>query len=194
MIGNDIVDLADTDSFVGGLHPRYLDRVFSLGERSVILASTDLGVALWAHWAAKESAFKAVNRVDPSIRFTPSSFETSLNESFTEGCVTHRHLALTVELDRTRDWIHAVSHLSRTNERDTVYAVDRVPAAEDPSKSVRSLARRELARTFSCSPDRFEISHSRPPELFIDGGNSNVVLSLSHHGRWAAYAALSSDA
>ncbi len=64
-IGNDVVDLSDPETRQQGLHPRFDERVFDPRERALLGDSDSPHVLRWAFWAAKESAYKALKRLDP---------------------------------------------------------------------------------------------------------------------------------
>src|SRR5262245_4667090 len=77
-IGNDVVDLGDPEALPGGPHPRFPSRVCNEQELCRIYAATDPMRMLWTHWAAKESAFKAMRKADPAVAFLPRSFRVEL--------------------------------------------------------------------------------------------------------------------
>ena len=72
MLGNDIVDLRDADAQPGSFRPRFDDRVFSSQERSQIAADPNPLARRWAHWAAKEAAYKLAKQHDSRFVFSPS--------------------------------------------------------------------------------------------------------------------------
>jgi len=61
-LGNDIVDLSDPRHAGKSGEERFLERVFGANERKSIRAAADPDLAVWARWAAKESAFKTVSK------------------------------------------------------------------------------------------------------------------------------------
>ena len=64
LVGNDVVDLHDPQSQPEALHPRFDARVFSLGEREALGASSSPHSLRWSLWAAKESAYKLAKKLD----------------------------------------------------------------------------------------------------------------------------------
>ena len=62
VVGNDVVDLSDPRWAHKEGDERFLARVFTPSERRAIEAAPDPARALWAHWAAKEAAFKVVSK------------------------------------------------------------------------------------------------------------------------------------
>ena len=72
LVGNDVVDLHDSESRPGALHPRFDVRVFTPDEREALSAAAY--PLRWTLWAAKESAYKVAKKLDPTVRFLPRDF------------------------------------------------------------------------------------------------------------------------
>ena len=79
-VGNDIVDLKEPDNCGKSGDDRFLGRVFTPEERDRIVAAACPDQLLWAFWAAKEAAYKAVSRDDPSICSTPRRYGVALDD------------------------------------------------------------------------------------------------------------------
>ena len=77
-VGNDVVDLDDPETRIEALHPRWAERVFTEAERRALAASRVRHRLHWALWAAKESGYKALRRLDPAAVFSPRAFEIEL--------------------------------------------------------------------------------------------------------------------
>lgn len=73
MLGNDVVDLRDVDAQPETFRPRFDERVFSPLERRAIERDAAPHSRRWAHWAAKEAAYKLARQVDPTFVFSPVS-------------------------------------------------------------------------------------------------------------------------
>jgi len=204
VIGNDVVDLRDADSQPESFSPRFDARVFDDVERRAIERDPRPLARRWAHWGAKEAAYKLARQVDPRFVFAPirlvarfeaapaapgrrlvragrltlppvagaSGREVELRSFEAPDCV---HV---IALPAGADW-EAVE--SRVTER-------RADDAE-PGDAVRRLARREVARSVAVPEARLTIGRrGRIPTLELDGEATALSLSLSHHGRWIAYA------
>ena len=63
-LGNDVVDLTSPRCLGKASHTRFLERVFSPGEREILgsLPSADQNPALWLFWAGKEAIFKSATK------------------------------------------------------------------------------------------------------------------------------------
>lgn len=191
MVGNDVVDLRDPETRLEGLHPRFEERVFSASERRALAASPERHRLHWALWAAKESAYKAWKRLDPATVFAPRELEVELapvpvsSAGAAAGVVRHHGRTLDVELLFGDDHVHAVA-LSRGNGQRILAAVS--TATDEPGAAVRRCAAAAIARALALEPERLRIT-GRPPEVRHLDDPLDVVLSLSHHGRFVAFAA-----
>ena len=73
-VGNDVVDLKETGNRGKSRDERFLDRVFTPEERSLLAGAACPDALLWALWAAKEAAYKAVSRDDPGVCSIPRRY------------------------------------------------------------------------------------------------------------------------
>ncbi len=193
-LGNDVVDLADPETRLSGLHPRFAERVFTTAERDALQAtrwSREWSGTHWAFWAAKESAFKALKRLAPATVFSPREFEVTLAPlpgpdaaGVATGWVLHRGQRLALELRHDGASVHAIA--SSADARAAVlWRVER--AAGDPSAAVRRLAADTIGSALGLDPAQLRIV-DRPPVATHRGRPLSVELSLSHHGRFVAFA------
>lgn len=74
MLGNDIVDFSDEALQEKHKDLRFLDRVFTEEEKAAILMAENGSKLLWTLWSAKEAAFKACQKRNPHIIFSPKNF------------------------------------------------------------------------------------------------------------------------
>ena len=79
-VGNDIVDLKEPDNCGKSGDERFIRRVFTSEERDRIVGAACPDQLLWAFWAAKEAAYKAVSRDDSSICSTPGRYSVVLDD------------------------------------------------------------------------------------------------------------------
>jgi phosphopantetheinyl transferase (holo-ACP synthase) len=189
-VGNDVVDIRHPLCQPDAIHPRFDIRVFSSRENALLATSTLVHLTRWTLWAAKESAFKACRKLDGQVRFFPRDFEVHLSGEWAE--VTHRLGHFDVWLDRTDDWVHALT--SQTGEKPD-FRIDGDSSA-DPggekrhsSEWVRRLAQSALGAFLDLSPSEVEIfSTDRIPLAQRKGVPLPFDLSLSHDGRFVSCA------
>ena len=110
-LGNDIVDLNDSDADIQSIHPRFIERALNDQELLDIRDKTSqiTKEILWTYWAAKESAYKALKRLIPKIPFTYKKF--SYNPLSNK--VAYEQYELECEIDNDPNYVHAVSYASR---------------------------------------------------------------------------------
>jgi hypothetical protein len=78
-LGNDVVDLEALENRGKSGDRRFLDRVFTVQECRLISAAVRPDTLLWALWAAKEAAYKAVSRDDPTVCSIPRRYPVLLD-------------------------------------------------------------------------------------------------------------------
>ncbi len=192
-VGNDVVDLADPETRLGGLHPRFAARVFSAGERELLEASRSGPALPWALWAAKESAYKALKRLAPETVFSPKEFEVGLSPLPPEGAggvaagwVVHRGRRFDLEVHLDGASVHAVARIGEAPAgAGVLWKVGR--AVGDPGVAVRRLAATAIGSALGLDPAGLRIVR-RPPVATHPDGRLAADVSLSHHGRFVAFA------
>lgn len=197
MIGNDVVDLDDGDSLPGARHRSFDARVFSCGERELLARSAHPDRTRWVLWAAKESAYKAARRLDPTTVFAPSRFVVALHAQ-DRATVTAAGRCFAVDVIATRHYVHAVAYSPSVVATRICIAVSRLgsdtidASCGRPGVAVRKLALAALAKTLGVAADQLAIGADprdrRIPTLLMRAHRRPIALSLSHHGRFVAFA------
>jgi hypothetical protein len=191
-VGNDVVDLGDPETRLRGLHPRFAERVFSNAERVLLEASGSPHALHWAFWAAKESAYKALKRLAPETVFGPKELEVDLAPlpvagagGVAAGWVFHhgRRFELEIRLDGAS--VHAVARSADASGTDVLWKVER--ASGDPGVAVRRLAASAIGSALGLDPTDLRIVR-RPPVATHRDRRLAAEVSLSHHGRFVAFA------
>jgi phosphopantetheine--protein transferase-like protein len=194
LVGNDVVDLGDPEADPAGLHPRFAERVLAPEERRAVRSSADPARALWTYWAAKESACKVLRKLEGGAVFSPSSLVVEIEErngGRLRGRVRCKDRVFRLEVEERAAWTHALATASPPGSREALIltGVSRRPPRQDPSAALRSATTAALSRRLGWAAGSLRIAGSRPPTLLLRGREAGVDLSLSHHGRWMAYAA-----
>jgi hypothetical protein len=203
MLGNDIVDLRDVDANPETFRPRFDARVFAPVERRAIERDANAQARRWAHWAAKEAAYKLAKQIDPDFVFSPSKLVAYFTEAFDQpGGRLQRRGTLTFETAlgseirelelrsfETFDWVHVLALPAGADWEAVVSAVEPLEDSVDSSVAVRMLATRRIAQNLGVESERIAIGRrGRIPTLEIDGAPSTLAISLAHHGGWVACA------
>jgi phosphopantetheine--protein transferase-like protein len=198
-VGNDIVDLAAPGNLGKSGDGRFLGRVFTAEERAFIAGSARPDTLLWALWAAKEAAYKAVSRGDPAVCSIPRQYRVVLDRGNAERTVAlltgkvitpRGELALRIAL--TADWVHALAAESGAALERLCQRVDDLDGAGDPSAFVRKTLLREIARFLGCAACDLSVIKDPgglgTPRVLFRGRVLTAEVSLSHDGRFAAFA------
>ena len=199
-VGNDIVDLADAENIGKSRDKRFCRRVFNVEELSMIAGSARPDSFLWAIWAAKEAAYKAISRSDPAVCSIPKKYPVIIEAESVrgisiclEGKVATPRGELIVNISMDEDMVYAVAALTAEALRRIVSRVERLDAAKDDSSDIaRKISLEEIAQCLGCRTDDLSIvkKKRRPgaPFIIFRGNELPAEISLSHDGRFVAFA------
>lgn len=176
-VGNDVVDLEDPETL--GAHPRFAERIGATGGD------------VWFQFAAREAAFKALRKIAPEIRPIPRRFVVSA-EGDRVAC---GDASVRIRCERSAAFVHVVAWSGAST---ILHGVEAVAPDEDASVRVRLLLREGVGRRLGLDPARLRVVREPdpsswdgrgPPLLCLDDAPLDVDVSLSHHGRFVAWAA-----
>lgn len=198
-MGNDIVDLKEPENIGKGRDNCFLGRVFTEEERERISGSTFPDQFLWALWAAKEAAYKAVSRVNPAICSIPRRYHVVLTTEDTlkqsvrlVGKVITSHGELAIRIDANKELVHAVAAGSESDLGRICRRIDRLDCTDEPALFVRKNIIRTIARCIGCPAHRLRIVKDSAgpgaPSVFLGGKLLTPWISFSHDGRFTAFA------
>ncbi len=74
LLGNDVVDLKEEGAGLKHRDSRFLGRICTFEEVACIRSAPLPALALWMIWAAKESIFKVMKKLDPELVFSHRDF------------------------------------------------------------------------------------------------------------------------
>ena len=189
-VGNDVVDLADPEARLSGLHPRWGERVFCAAERKALDASRSRHLLHWTLWAAKESAYKARRRLEPRAVFSPKDYEIELSSlpapaGVARGRAFYRSEVFDLEVRLHGESVHSVATSEDEAGARVLGKVEET--SDDPGVAVRRLAVGALGPALGLGPVGLRIVR-RPPVAIDRDRRIEVAVSLSHHGRFVAFA------
>jgi len=203
-IGNDIVDLSDSGNMGKSRDKRFLQRVFTEAERACITTAAAPDVILWALWAAEETAYKVVRKIDPSVASTPRLYPVVMSPDEHDparfGMVYTPQGPVVIRVAIAPDHLHCIGATPLPDILDHVlWGVERLCQEEDggdpdPSLAVRRLAGRCLAELLHASSADIAIRRCQDihglgaPRLYLKGKRAPFDLSFSQDGAFVAYA------
>lgn len=211
-VGNDIVDLTNPETKKKSQDIRFINRVFTQGEKEQIFSSTNADFMLWALWAGKESAYKVVSKFCPDISSVPREYDVSFDEDvmqLSRGCFGRYTLSgavrtpcgsILIKTYQTHDSVHCIGASGSPGNVDTItWGVKRIGRRPDftphfESFAVREAAKNHLSLYLNRKPDEIEIRRPKgerdlgAPIVYVDDSPAEVDISLSHEGEFVAYA------
>lgn len=209
-LGNDIVDLADSENIGKSRDERFCRRVFNPRELSSITGSERPDSILWALWAAKEAAYKALSRYDPSVCSIPKKYPVIIEAEAGAGAFAFREgvsdqtlqgkvitpqgeLFLDIRININEAMLHVIADESAEALTRIVVRVERLAVSgDDPSEFVRKILLDEIAKRLCCSLGDLAVGKEGQgpgaPFLFFRGSRLPAEISLSHDGRFVAFA------
>jgi len=221
--GNDIVDLNVPGTINRGKDERFLAKVLTCAENEVLKKCSDPDRFLWAFWAAKETAFKAVSKTVSGISSSPKRYPVAWDRikeignceagssedriyatEIYDGRVETPARPVAVRAFFSSSHIHCVGTTGGAKGLDILCFSDArivskgiMPTPEEQSLRGRKMACQDLADFLGLLPGGVTIQRNRnkkgrpgPPRVYINQRKTNISISLSHHGRYAAFAFL----
>jgi hypothetical protein len=155
--------------------------------------------ALWSLWACKEAAYKVIKKSFPDTAFIPRRWQAVFNKSqseFSEGEVTVPGKdAVFIRLFSNSEYVHCIGADSLAALYKLIWKVDELPKEENNSSLFsRQCLVQNLAQYFSLNLQQIKIKRKRengelqPPRVYLNGKKTDIDISLSHDGRFVAYA------
>ena len=209
VVGNDVVDLRQPDTWQKSRDRRFVQRVFLPEEEARIYNDPDPDGCLWMFWAAKETAYKIFSKENPSISSSPLKYKTELlGEMSLPGYSHDRHLTCTVTtlcgsavviIYTKRDYLHAFGSFGDGrmlgNMHLRVFRLEEECGKKGRTDSVvvRNVLRNYLGRYWNISPSCISVRREKnerglgAPYIYINGKRAPADISLSHHGRYGAF-------
>lgn len=199
-VGNDVVDLGDPENIGKSGDRRFCRRVFNTAELALIAAFPEPDTLLWALWAAKEAAYKAISRDNPSVCSIPRRYPVTLAMASgrsaslpIRGTVETPLGVVFVRIFVENGALHALAAASVEGLNRAVFRVEMLPGrGDDPSLLAREILREGIAGFLDCPVDQLSIlkEKERPwaPYITRDGIRLQAGPSLSHDGRFVAVA------
>ncbi len=208
-VGNDIVDLKDFHARGKAGDFRFVERVLTLDEQMQLINSDNPNSLIWAFWSAKETAFKAISKSYPDVSSAPRRYAVSFDSAknnLTSGSVATPHGIVNVTITFNNDYVHCfgvgdnceISNKIEFGICDIGDDLRKNPLehAKTESRMVREFTKNRIASCLMISPLEIDIirpetpNGKAPPEVYINRKKTHIDISLSHDGRFVAYAFL----
>jgi phosphopantetheinyl transferase (holo-ACP synthase) len=194
------VDLRDAANKDKSRDSRFLKKILTDAEIDDVKHAENSDQLLWSLWACKETAYKVIKKISPETVFVPRRWPTvfkKITSEYAEGEVgIWGEGGVFVRLFSRSDHVHCVGSDDQSILDQLIWNTHPLPVKEKipPSLFVRRCIGQNLAEYFRRDFDAVEIRRERwknelkPPGVYLDGQKTNIDVSLSHDGRFVAYA------
>ncbi|MBF0225443.1 MAG: 4-phosphopantetheinyl transferase family protein [Desulfobacterales bacterium] len=209
-VGNDIVDLKSPHAIGKSWDDRFVRRVFTDQEQAIIYDSELPDQMVWALWAAKESAYKAISKLNlTTITSAPARYQVNFNsedlQPVTFGIVVPPFGIdnVYVLIQMTDTYIHCMASTQIIPFIEYLHhGIASLPSGVNPvfgqssafeSDLVRRLAIQKIAHELNISPGIVSIQNIRDyrglniPKIYIEYRPTTIDISFSHDGNYVAY-------
>jgi hypothetical protein len=162
---------------------------------------------LWALWASKEGAYKAISKSNPDISSSPRRYRVKFLDDDPESCIGRADGAALSGLVETPAgevsfrtfitprYVHCLAMAGVCLPDETLtFQVLSLQDRPDLSSSLRWAAAERLASLLRVSPSVIEIHRARtpqgygPPRVLVAEQETSIDISLSHDGHYGAFA------
>jgi phosphopantetheinyl transferase (holo-ACP synthase) len=207
-LGNDIVDLLSPYVRGKSRDVKFVRRILTIEEQETVLQSADPDSLLQVYWAAKETAYKAIVKTYPDVSSAPRRYPVFLStperRRNIRGYVQTPAAVVPITVIWHREFVHCLGAAPFPSVEKILYGIkkldDRMPlnfrgSSEAVSREARAFAKRKIASALSVHTDKIVITTdsragSSFPEVYLDMKKTDIDISLSHDGRFIAYALL----
>ncbi len=193
MIGNDIIDIKETKRCTNWERPRFLQKIFTTEEQSIIKASADPFTSVWQLWSMKESAYKVFIQAGGNRSFQPTKLECRLHTS-TIGNVTIENTILHTNTTIHSEYIFSTATKMSTDPETSIFKIIDTTSAQQShfmyNQIVSEFAKKHLLSLEDLSLQK---TIAGVPKLYYKKKCLDVSISMSHHGRYGAYSTLTNE-
>lgn len=217
-VGNDVVDLNLKEIADKYRDARFVRRVFTPLEQQIIQTSKNSNRMLWILWASKETAYKIISKKNDGTPFVHKRFQiksvTGNSPSTVLTQVHYQNQRINVKVRCSKQSLHATGVITAKTEPSVEYyysavkypkvakafnesnfsPLERESIRSSESMWVRHYAKKDLSRRLGIPFAALTILRRRAsnkwaaPEVYVNHVRAPIDISLSHHGRWVAWA------
>jgi phosphopantetheinyl transferase (holo-ACP synthase) len=194
------VDLKEPANAGKSKDSRFLKKILTNAEIEFVQNAENPDAALWSHWACKETAYKIIKKSCPDTAFLPRQWQVIFNKTqstYSDGeVIIPGKDRVYIHLFSTSQYVHCIGSDCLTALDELIWSVDVLPEKEkiNPSLYLRYCLGQSLAKHFSLNFHYIKIKRTRengelqPPRVYVSGRKTDIDISLSHDGRFVAYA------
>ena len=187
MIGNDIVDLKHIES--NWKRPGFLDKVFSFSEQEYIRTSENQHTMVWLLWSMKEAAYKVYVQQHGKPFFNPKRLQCELISEGTGKVYIDNQIYFTTSA-RSKDYVYTVAKQDLNAPIHTKVFKSEITTYKTQSAVLKQQALKTISEAQGIPMNALSIKKNTLgiPKIFYTSEQRSIVVSLTHCGRFSAYA------
>ncbi len=179
MIGNDIVDIQLAHIQSNWQRRGWMQKIYTPKEQNLILKSTNPEREVWILWTMKEATYKAhQRRFGLQPKYNPKSFECDTMQK----SVIIDDFEYEINTSITNEYIYSVAFLSNINYTSEVFT-----GKYEAKKRVKELLNHKSVKALQIHMDK---DTNGIPILKNNHTRIDIPFSLTHHGKFSAFAIL----
>lgn len=188
MIGNDIVDLQYISKSSNWNRPRFLDKIFTHQEQSIIFSSENRRETTWLLWSMKEAAYKVYIKEFGRRFFNPKAFRCELL-STTTGRVFFNELTYLTTFKHNQNYVYttATKHYKEQTTSSVFYVSDTSYTYQ--SQFLRQKFLEHISKTFNIKLNTLSIMKNEIgiPKVMEALIALPIHFSLTHCGHYCGF-------
>jgi phosphopantetheinyl transferase (holo-ACP synthase) len=190
MSGNDIVDMASAAAESNWKRKGFLEKVFTAQEQQYIREAASPDEMVWKLWSMKESAYKVYTRQYGGRFFAPKKFNSTLLNA-SAGMVEISDVTYHTVTFSCKKYIYSIARPAGPGNDHFTGCFFRAPRLDHRSQqqfiyekmvSHYATITGKQIKKIAVIKDRNGI-----PYLHCSGEKPDIPVSITHHGRFAAY-------
>lgn len=190
MVGNDIIDINETKRSTNWERPRFLEKIFTLKEQSIITDSIDPFTTVWRMWSMKESAYKVFIQAGGDRFFSPTKIECRI-DSLKNGRVKIDSTAFKTSTSINSNYIFSSAVTCDSGINTSIFQLP-VNNNKQQSKFMQNQVIKDFAKNNALDCEDLHLLKTKAgvPTLEYKKKSLNISLSITHHGKYGAYSIL----
>lgn len=192
MIGNDIVDLKQMSTQFYWQRKRYLDKVFTAEEQSLIAAHENHHQMFWLLWSMKETAYKSHVQKYGKRFFNPKQLVCKYEITSGFGSVNIGQYRYRTKSQHSKDYVYSVTYCAKDDIESTLFKLGE-QTYKAQSSHLKQTVLQSISNRKQIPVEQLCIKTSQlgVPQVWNLGHQLKklpIELTLTHCGRFSAFA------
>ena len=190
MTGNDVVDIATAAKESNWRRKGFLEKIFTTKEQQYIMEAPLPDEMVWELWSMKESAYKIHLRQSGKRFFAPQKFSCTLVTQ-TIGRVDINNSSYQTTSIVNKDYIYSIAQPVSTENAPLINCCFTLPQKDYTGQQKFIYNKLKMDYSLACIKEKSNLAiikdKNNIPFLYCKEEKINIPVSITHHGRYAAF-------